>query len=83
MNWKQLDFPTRAGLVASVMALIGAPIPPVSVMSAFVAIAFSATAWQRARRRGQSNPVARLCLLGCVGLAAVIIVGSALYSAGS
>src|SRR5687767_7919889 len=42
--WKQLDFPTRAGLVATVMAVLGALIPPISVISALVAIAFSGTA---------------------------------------
>jgi NO-binding membrane sensor protein with MHYT domain len=80
VDWKQLDFPTRAGLVATVMAVLGALIPPVSVMSALVAIAFSGTALWRARRRGQSNRVARLCLVVSVVLVAVVVIGSAIYS---
>jgi hypothetical protein len=83
VEWKQLDFPTRAGLVATVMAVLGALIPPISVMSALVAIAFSGTAVQRARRRRQSNPVARLCLVVSVAVVALIIVGSAIFSAGN
>ena len=82
MDWKQqLDFPTRAGLVATVMAILGALIPPISVTSAFVAIALSGTAVERARRRRQSNPVARLCLLVSVALVVLIVVGSAIYGA--
>jgi hypothetical protein len=66
-----------------VIAVLGVLIPPISVMSALVAIAFSGAAWQRGRRRGESNPVARFCLLGCVALVALVIVGSALYNAGN
>jgi hypothetical protein len=83
VDFKQLDFPTRAGLVASVTAILGVLIPPISVASALVAIAFSGTAWWRAHQRGEANPVARLCLLGCVALVTLIIVGSALYNAAS
>ncbi len=83
MDWKQLDFPTRAGLVATVVAIVGVVIPPISVMSALVAVAFSATAVRRARRRRQSNPVARLCLVVSGALVALIILGNAIYSAGN
>lgn len=83
VDLKQFDFPTRAGLVASVMAILGVLIPPISVTSALVAIAFSGTAWHRARRRGESNPVARFCLFGCGALVVFIIVGNALYGAGN
>jgi uncharacterized membrane protein YidH (DUF202 family) len=83
MDWKQLDFPTRAGLVATVMAILGVIVPPISVASALVAIAFSGTAVARARRRQQPNPVARLCLLASVALVVLIVVGSAIYSAAS
>jgi uncharacterized membrane protein YidH (DUF202 family) len=81
MDWKQLDFPTRAGFVATVMAVLGVLIPPISVSSALVAIAFSATAVQRAHRRRQSNPVAKICLSVSAGLVALIVIGSAIYSA--
>jgi ABC-type transport system involved in cytochrome c biogenesis permease subunit len=81
MDWKQLDFPTRAGFVATVMAVLGVLIPPISVTSAVVAIAFSGTALLRARRRQQSNPVAKFCLLVSVAFVALVVVGSAIYSA--
>ncbi len=83
MNWKQLDFPTRAGVVATVMAILGALIPPISVTSALVAIAFSGTAVHRAHRRRQSNPVARTCLVVSVALVVVVVLGSAIYAAGN
>jgi uncharacterized membrane protein len=83
MDWKQLDFPTRAGLVAVVVAILGVLIPPISVLSALVAVAFSATALRRAHRRRQSNPVARLCLVVSVAVVALIILGSAIYSTGN
>lgn len=81
VDFKQLDFPTRVGLIATVVAVLGVLIPPISVVSALVAIAFSGIAWWRAHQRGEANPVARFCLLGCVALVAVIIVGNAFYSA--
>jgi len=81
VDFKQLDFPTRAGLVASVTAILGVLIPPIAVMSALVAIAFSGTAWWRAHRWAEPNPVARFCFLGCVALLVLIFVGSALYNA--
>lgn len=83
VDWKQLDFPTRAGLVATVMAVLGALIPPISVMSALVGTALSGTAVHRAHRRRQPNPVARLCLVVSVALVVMIIVGSAIYSGGN
>ena len=83
MTWTQLDFPTRAGLVAAVFAVVAVLIPPISVMSGVVAIAFSGTALQRSRRLRKPNPVAKLCLLGSIALVGLIILGSAIYSAGS
>ena len=81
VDWKQLDLPTRAGFVASVMAVLGVLVPPISLASALVAIAFSGVGWQRARHRGETNSVAKFCLAGCVALVVVVIVGSAIYSA--
>jgi hypothetical protein len=82
MDFKQWDFPTRAGFVASVMAILGVFIPPIGVASAMVAVAFSGTAWLQARRAGESNPVARLCCIGCAALIAVVIIGNAIYADG-
>ncbi len=81
MNWAQLDFPTRAGFVATIMAILGVLVPPVSVASACVAIAFSGFGWQRSRRRGESNRVARLCAIGCTAFVVLVVVGSAVYGA--
>ncbi|MGZ8748431.1 MAG: hypothetical protein ACXWZ2_15835 [Mycobacterium sp.] len=81
VNWTQLDFPTRAGFIATIMAILGVLVPPASVASACVAIAFSGFGWQRSRRRGESNRVARLCAIGCTALVVLIIVGSAVYGA--
>ena len=83
MDWKQLDFPTRAGFVATVMGVLGALIPPLGVASALVAIAFSGTAALRARRRRRPNPVARLCLVVSIAVVLVILLGSAAYDAWS
>jgi hypothetical protein len=81
VNWAQLDFPTRAGFVATIMAVLGVLVPPVSVASACVAIAFSGVGWQRSRRRGEANLVARTCTIGCAALVGLIVVGSAVYGA--
>ena len=81
MDWKRLDVPTRAGFVASVMAVLGVIVPPISLASALVAIAFSGIGWQRARRRGEANSVAKFCFAGCVVLVILVIVGNAIYSA--
>ncbi len=63
------------------MAVLGVIVPPISLASAVVAIAFSGIGWQRARHRGEANPVAKFCFAGCLALVVVIIVGSAIYSA--
>ena len=81
MNWAQLDFPTRAGFVATTMAVLAVLVPPVSVASACVAIAYSAVGWQRSHRRGEANRVARLCTIGCTALVGLVVVGSAVYGA--
>jgi hypothetical protein len=62
------------------MAILGAFIPPIGVASAVVAVAFSGTAWLRARRAGESNPVARFCCVGCGALIAIILVGNAIFA---
>ena len=80
MNWSQLDFATRAGVVASVMALLGVLVPPFGIASALVAIAFSAVGWGRAHRQGNPNPVARFCLLGCLALIVLVVGGNAVYA---
>ncbi len=81
MDWRQLDFPTRAGFIATVMAVLGVLIPPISVASAFVSIVFSGTAVARAHRRHERNRVALICLAVAVGLIVLILVGSAIYAA--
>lgn len=83
MNWQQLDFPTRAGFIAGVMALIGLIVPPLSMAGAVVAIAFSGIGWQRSRKRGEANPVAKSVLLASAALIVLVVVGSAIYAAGS
>jgi hypothetical protein len=82
VDWNRLDFATRAGVVASVMALLGMIIPPLGIASALVAIAFSAVGWRRAHSRGNANPVARFCLLGCLALIVLVIGGNAIYAQG-
>ena len=83
VDWRQLDFPTRAGFVAVVIAVLGVLVPPISVTIAVVAIAFSGTAVSRAHRRRERNRVALLCLAVSVGLIILIVVGSAIYAAGN
>jgi hypothetical protein len=80
---RRLDFPTRAGVVATVMAVLGVLIPPIGVASALAAIAFAGTAVSRARRRRERNGVALLCLAVSAGLIVLIVVGNAIYSAGT
>ena len=82
MNWRELDFATRAGVVAAAMAVLGLVIPPLGLSSALVAIAFSSVGWRRSHRRGQPNPVALFCIAGCVALVIMVVGGSALYAAG-
>ena len=65
------------------MAVLGVLVPPVSVASACVAIAFSGVGWQRSRSRGEVNRVARLCTIGCTALVVLVVVGSAVYGAAS
>ena len=83
VEWRQLDFPTRAGFVASVMAVLGVLIPPISLASAVVAIAFSGTAVWRARKVGARNRVALACLAASAGLLVLVVVGSAIYAVGN
>lgn len=83
MDWRRLDFPTRAGFVATVMAVLAVVIPPVSVVSSVVAIAYSKTAVGRARRAGSANRVAVACLAVSAGMLVLIVIGSAIYAAGS
>jgi hypothetical protein len=81
VNWAQLDFPTRAGFIATIMAILGVLVPPTGLASACVAIAFSGVGWQRSRRRGESNRVARRCAIGCTALVVFVVIGSAVYGA--
>ena len=69
-------------MIATAVAVFGIVIPPIGLASALVAIGFSAVAWRRARRRGDTNTVARACLLGCVTLIVVVVGGSAIYAQG-
>jgi hypothetical protein len=80
MEWRELDFPTRAGVVAVVIAVVAVVVPPISVTSAVVAAVLSGTAIRRAHRRAEPNRIARLCLAVSVGLIVLIIVGSAIYA---
>ncbi len=81
MDWSQFDIPTRAAVVAAIMALLSLVIPPISVASALVSVGFSAFAWQRSRSRGESNRAARLVFLGGLAFIALIVAGNAIYSA--
>lgn len=82
VNWPLLDFPTRAGFIAGVMALIGLIVPPLAIASAVVAIGFSGIGWQRSRKRGQVNLVAKSVLLASAALIVLVVVGNAIYAAG-
>ncbi len=81
MNWQELDFPTRAGFIAGVMALIGLIVPPLAMASAVIAIGFSGVGWQRSRQRDDANPVARSVLLASALLIVLVVVGNAVYAA--
>lgn len=83
MDWAQLDVPTRAGFVAAVMAVLSLIIPPISLASAVVAVAFSAIGWQRSRRKGERNRMARLVVLGGLSFIALLVIGNVIYSAGN
>ena len=67
--------------VATVMAVVGLVIPPVGVACALVGIAYAGDGWQRSRRRGESNRVARLCAVVSAGLIVLLVVGNAIYAA--
>jgi hypothetical protein len=82
MLWHQRDLATRAGFVATVLAVLGVLIPPFAVASALVAVGFAGTAVIRARRRGETNRLGSLCLAVSGALIVVIVVGSAIYAAG-
>lgn len=79
MDWQQLDVPTRAGVVASIMAVVGMMAPPLGITSALVAMAFSGVGWRRSHKLGHANPVARFCLLGSLALIVLVVGGNALY----
>jgi hypothetical protein len=81
MEWKQLDLLTRAGFVATVMAVLGVLVPPVSLASALVAIVCSGVAVVRARRSATENRVAVWCLRVSIALVVLVAVGSAIYAA--
>ena len=83
MDWRQLDLPTKVGLVATVLAVLGVVLPPIGVSSALVAIAFSGTAVYRAHRVGTRNRAALLCLAVSSGLVVLVVVGSAIYAVGN
>lgn len=83
MDWSHLDFPTRAAVVAAIMALLSLVVPPISVASALVSVGFSAFAWQRSLSRGEANRAARLVFIGGLALIALIVAGNAIYSANS
>ena len=80
MNWQELDFPTRAGFIAAVVAVVSLIIPPIFLVSAIVAIGFSAVGWQRSRQRGQANPVAMYVVFASVALIALVVVGNVIYA---
>lgn len=82
MDWQLLDLPTRVGLVATVIAVLAVVVPPVSVASALVAVAFSGAAVRRARGGGRQNRVAGYCLTVSIGLLVLVVVGSAIYASG-
>lgn len=81
MPWQQLDFPTRAGVVAAVIAVLGVLLPPISVASGVVSAVFSGIGLRRASRSGQRNRTAQICLAVSVGLVVLIVVGNAIYAA--
>lgn len=83
MNWQELDFPSRAGFVAGVAAVIMLIVPPLFMLCAVVAIGFSGIGWRRSRQRGSANPVARFVLLANTVLIVLVVIGSAIYAAGS
>ena len=81
MNWQELDFPTRAGFIAGVMALIGLIVPPLAMASAVIAVGFSSVGWQRSQQRDEANRVARSILLASALLIVLVVVGNAIYAA--
>ena len=81
MEWKRLDLLTRTAFVATVIAVLGVVVPPVSLVGAVVAIACSGAAVVRARRSATENRVAVWCLRVSIGLVVLVVVGSAIYAA--
>lgn len=63
------------------MAVVSLLVPPISVASALVGVVSSGIGWRRARRRNESNRVAKFCLLGCTAFVILVVVGSAIYAA--
>ena len=83
MNWQALDFPTRAGFIAGVIAVLALIVPPLSIASAIVAVGFSGIGWQRSHQLEQPNPVAKVVVLVCVALIVLVVVGNVIYSLAS
>jgi uncharacterized membrane protein YidH (DUF202 family) len=81
VDWAQLDLPTRAAFVATVIAVIAVVVPIFSVASSVVAVTYASVALTRARRRGEPNAVARWCLVAAVALVVVLVVGNLVYGA--
>lgn len=79
--WKQLDLLTRTAFVATVIAVLGVVVPPVSLAGAVVAIVCSGVAVVRSRRSGAANRMAQWCLAVSTGLVVLVVVGSAIYAA--
>ncbi len=79
MNWQELDFPTRAGFIAAVVAVVSLIVPPIFLVSTVVAVGFSGVGWQRSRQRGQANPVAKYVVLASAALIVLIVAGNLIY----
>jgi hypothetical protein len=80
MDWRGLDLPTKAAVVATAMAVLGALVPPLGVASAVVGAACSAVAVSHARRRGERNRVALICLVVSLAVVVLVVVGNAIYA---
>jgi hypothetical protein len=81
MIWARLDGPTKSGVIATVLAVLGLAFPLLAVTSAVVAVACSGAALARSRRRDEANRVAQICLAISLGIIVLIVVGTAIYVA--
>ena len=79
MDWRRADAPTKAGVVATVLAVLGIAFPLLGAGAALVAVACSTVAVVGARRREESNRVAVICLAISVGLIVLVVIGSVIY----